>query len=189
MASIVPDHPWLPSTMEGPVFVAAGQLNKGKDYPTLLEALTLLRRSVDARLIILGKGPLLQELQSLSKDLGIADSVDWLGFVFNPFAYMKNSGFLVLSSRFEGLPTVVIEALAVGASVVATDSPGGIREILGDSKYGRLVPVGDCEALANAMYESLQKPFNKEFLQARANFFSEENARSNYEALIRDLLA
>ncbi|MDR2174374.1 MAG: glycosyltransferase [Synergistaceae bacterium] len=182
------NHPWLPSTGEHPVFVAAGQLNKGKDYPTLLKALALLRRRADARLIVLGRGALLQELQSLSKDLGIEDSVDWLGFVPNPFAYMKNSGFLVLSSTFEGLPTVVIEALALGISIAATDSPGGIREILGDSEYGRLVPVGDYEALANAMYENLQKPFDKKFLQARANLFSEENARSGYESLIKELI-
>jgi glycosyltransferase involved in cell wall biosynthesis len=188
MASIAPNHPWLPSTMKHPVFVAVGQLNKGKDYPTLLKALALLRKSIDARLIVLGRGALLQELQSLSKALGIADSVDWRGFVSNPLAYMKNSGFFVLSSIFEGFGLVLVEALAVGASIAATDSPGGVREILGGGEYGRLVPVGDCEALANAMYENLQKPFDKKTLQARANLFSEENARSAYEALIRNLL-
>ncbi|MDR2174685.1 MAG: glycosyltransferase [Synergistaceae bacterium] len=189
MAAVSPAHPWLPSTIERPVFVATGQLNQQKDYPTLLKALALLRRRADARLVVLGRGALLQELQSLSKDLAIEDSIDWLGFVPNPFAYMKNSGFLVLSSTFEGLPTVIIEALALGISVAATDSLGGIREILGDGEYGRLVPVGDYEALANAMYENLRKPFDKKFLQARANLFSEENARSRYESLIKDLLA
>jgi glycosyltransferase involved in cell wall biosynthesis len=181
-------HPWLPPTAGHPVFVAAGQLNQQKDYPTLLKALALLRRRIDARLIVLGRGALLQELQSLSKDLGIEDCIDWVGFVSNPFTYMKSSGFFVLSSIFEGLGMVFVEALALGASIVATDSPGGVREILGDSEYGRLVPVGDSEALANAMYESLQKPFDKGFLQARANLFSDENARSKYEALIIDLL-
>jgi glycosyltransferase involved in cell wall biosynthesis len=187
MAALSPDHPWLPPAAGRPVFVAAGQLNQLKDYPTLLKALALLRKRVDARLIVLGKGALLQELQFLSKRLEIEESVDWLGFVTNPFAYMKNSGFLVLSSTFEGLPTVVIEALALGVSVAATDSRGGIREILGDGEYGRLVPVGDHEALANAMYENLQKPFDQEFLQARASLFSEENARLKYEVLINGL--
>jgi glycosyltransferase involved in cell wall biosynthesis len=189
MGAVCPAHPWLPPTVEHPVFIATGQLNYQKDYPTLLRALALLRKRMDARLIVLGKGASLQELKSLSKDLKIEDSVDWLGFVSNPFAYMKNSGFFVLSSRFEGLSTVVIEALALGVSIAATDSSGGIREILGDSKYGRLVLVGDCEALADAMYENLQTPFDKNFLQARASLFSEENALLKYETLIRDLLA
>jgi glycosyltransferase involved in cell wall biosynthesis len=189
MASVVPNHPWLPSTIEYPVFVAVGQLNPTKDYPTLLRALALLRKHVKARLIILGRGALLQELQSLAEKLDIKDCVDWLGFLPNPFSYMRSAGFFVLSSIFEGFGLVLVEALAVGASITATDPPGGIREILGNGKYGRLVPVEDHEALANAMYESLQKPFDKKFLQARAKLFSEEEALSNYEILIKDLLA
>ncbi|MCL2010816.1 MAG: glycosyltransferase [Synergistaceae bacterium] len=188
MAAAPISHPWLPGTPEAPVFVAAGQLNRQKDYPTLLKALASLRKRLDARLIVLGRGALLESLQALSRELGIENSVDWLGFVSNPIPYMKNSGLFVLSSVFEVLPTVIIEALAVGASVVGTDSPGGIREILGDNQWGRLVPVGDHEALADAMYENWKNPFDKDFLKARADFFSEAKAAEGYTALIKELL-
>jgi len=144
-----PGHPWLTDTI--PVFVAAGRLRPQKDFSTLLRAFAMLRASRRARLVILGEGPDRSELLGLAAALGVADDVAFPGFSDNVYAYMAHAAAFVLSSRWEGLPTVLVEALACGAPVIATDCPSGPREILAGGRYGRLVPVGDADALASAM--------------------------------------
>jgi len=109
-------------------------------------------------LMILGEGELCTELEHLAARLGIAEDFALPGFVQNPYPYLKRAAVFVLSSRWEGLPTVLVEALALGTPVVSTDCPSGPREILADGKWGRLVPVGDAGKLAEAILETLRQP-------------------------------
>lgn len=138
------------------LIVAAGRLAPQKDYPTMLRAFAQLRRQDEARLVILGGGPLLKDLRSLSKDLGIGDAVEFKGFVSNPGRWMAQAQAFALSSQKEGLPTVLVEAMYAGAAIVSTDCPSGPREILEDGRWGELVPVGDAEAMAVALGAALR---------------------------------
>jgi glycosyltransferase involved in cell wall biosynthesis len=141
-----------------PVILAVGRLTKAKDYPTLFRAFSLVRQIRPAKLLILGEGEERANLERLAIELGIQNDVSMPGFVDNPFAFMAKASVFVLSSAWEGLPTVLIEALACGCPVVATDCRSGPREILDNGRYGHLVPVGDHEALAKAILETLDNP-------------------------------
>jgi glycosyltransferase involved in cell wall biosynthesis len=152
-----PDHPWLTS-QECPVILGVGRLTRQKDFPTLIRAFAEVRRTRGARLIILGEGEDRPALEALVAELGIAGDVALLGFSTNAVTYMAASALFVLSSAWEGLPTVLIEALAAGTRVVSTDCPSGPREILQDGRLGALVPVGDAAALAVAMADALDRP-------------------------------
>jgi glycosyltransferase involved in cell wall biosynthesis len=137
------------------VFVAAGRLRPQKDFSTLLRAFALVRAKRPARLLILGDGPERSLLEALARQLGLAGDVSLPGSTSNPYAYIARATAFVLSSRWEGLPTALIEALSCGAPVIATDCPSGPREILANGRYGKLVPVGDADALALAMDAAL----------------------------------
>ncbi len=143
-------HPWLEAG-EPPVVLGVGRLAPKKDFASLLRAFAKARVEITARLLILGDGPLREELAQLVESLDLSDDVSIEGFVDNPYAYMSRAALFVLSSRWEGLPTVLIEAMFCGVPVVATDCPSGPREILGGGRYGRLVPVGQVDDLANAI--------------------------------------
>lgn len=148
-------HPWLSDTNR-PVILAVGRLTVQKDFPTLLRAVALLNRHSFARLIILGEGEQRSELQQLVVELGLQDIVDMPGFVPNPYCYMSRATVLALSSRWEALPTVLIEAMSSGIPVVSTDCPCGPNEVLAGGKYGALVPVGDVPALAAALVDAIE---------------------------------
>jgi glycosyltransferase involved in cell wall biosynthesis len=166
------DHPWF-SPDAPPVILAVGRLTAVKDYPTLLRAFALLRQWRAARLFILGEGELRRELGALAETLGIAADVQFAGFDPNPYRYMKRSAVLALSSAWEGFGNVLVEALACGTQVVATDCPSGPAEILAGGKFGRLVPVGDAAALAQAIESALLAPLPPDALtQAGAGFFA-----------------
>lgn len=151
-------HPWL-SDATVPVVLTVGRLKiLEKDHPTLLRAFAMVVKRRPARLVILGDGPDKSRLEALSRNLGIRDRVDFAGFQMNPAAYMVHAQVFVLSSIFDGLPGVLIEALACGTSVVSTDCPGGVREVLEDGKWGKLVRIGDAEALADAICETIESP-------------------------------
>lgn len=152
-----PDHPWF-APGELPVIVAVGRLTAQKDFPTLLRAFAQVRPRWGARLLILGEGEDRSALEALATELGVADAVAFPGFRENAMAYMAGSALFVLSSAWEGLPTVLIEALAAGTQVVSTDCPSGPREILQDGRLGALVAVGDVAALAAAMSDALERP-------------------------------
>lgn len=177
-ASMYIDHPWfLPD--EPPVIMSAGRLAPAKDFATLLQAFSVLRKTHAARLVILGEGVLREDLEDLVRELGIEADVSMPGFVGNPFAYMARARSFVLSSRTEGLPTVLIEALACGCSVVSTDCPSGPAEILEDGKWGRLVPVGDIDALAYAMAAALDETGHRDAV-TRAREFGLDTAIDDY---------
>lgn len=147
------DHPWFEAG--DPVLVAAGRLRPQKDFPTLIRAFERVRATRSGRLVILGEGPERARLEALVRELGLDDDVELHGFADNPYAFFANATAFVLSSRWEGLPTVLIEALSCGAPVIATDCPSGPREILAEGRYGRIVPVGDVGALASALDAAL----------------------------------
>jgi glycosyltransferase involved in cell wall biosynthesis len=148
------NHPWF-APGEPPVVLGAGRLVEQKDFPTLIRAFAQVRRVRPARLIILGSGREQKRLEALVQELSIKEDVGWVGFVKNPFAYMAHSAVFVLSSAWEGLPTVLIEAMAAGASVVSTNCESGPAEILDNGKYGSLVAVGNSEAMAEAILNVL----------------------------------
>ncbi len=185
LAAVNPDHPWL-QPGEPPVILAIGRLVGQKDFATLLQAVEILGPWRSLRLLILGDGPQRAELLALAEQLGIAARVALPGYVENPYAYLQRAAVLALSSRFEGLPTVLIEALACGCQVVATDCPHGPREILAGGRYGRLVPVGDALSLATALRQALLEPIAPEALRARAQDFSVAAAVTHYLALAED---
>ena len=180
-------HPWF-ADGEPPVVLSVGREAPSKDYPTLVEAFGLVRREVDSRLVILGKlsAPYRARLKSLARGLGVEGALGFVDFDENPYRYMRRAGLLALSSRSEGLPGVILEALACGTPVVSTDTPCGPREILGG--WGDLPPVGDAPALARALVATLRgaRP-TEEALRARAADFSVEKAADAYIALFEEL--
>lgn len=150
-----PHHPWFEAG-QPPVLLAVGRLTHQKDFPTLIQAFALVRETCPARLMILGEGPDRPQLEVLIKDLHLEEDVSLPGFVDNPYAFMSNASLFILSSRWEGLPTVLIEALSCGVPVIATDCPSGPREILAEGRYGALVPVQDAPALARRIRMALE---------------------------------
>jgi glycosyltransferase involved in cell wall biosynthesis len=127
-------------------------------------------------LIILGEGNKRRELEELADSLGVHQSLTLPGYAENPFAYMARAAVFVLSSRFEGLPGVLIQAMACGCPVVSTDCASGPREILERGAYGPLVPVGDDKALAEAIQTVLDKPASRERLMACASEYGVDRA-------------
>lgn len=176
-------HPWF-SAGGPPVILAVGGLKPAKDFPTLFKAFAIARRERPVRLLVLGEGKLRPELTALAKELGIAGDLEMPGFVDNPYPYMARAALLVLSSIYEGLPNVLIQALACGCPVVSTDCPSGPAEILDQGRYGTLVPVKDENGLAHAMLQSLEAGCDRELLVARAREFSVERASRHYLELI-----
>lgn len=173
------DHPWF-HNKDRPIVLSVGRLVKQKDHETLLRAFARVLETKAARLVIVGDGPLREPLEKRCAVLGIDNDVAWIGWDDNPFAYMAAADALVLSSWWEGLPGVLIQALACGCPVVATDCPGGSAEILDDGKYGNLVPVGDSQMMANAIDAMIAHPPDRERLIARGEVFSAESAARRY---------
>jgi len=176
-------HPWF-SGNGPPVLLAVGGFKPSKDHATLLKAFALVRKERPVRLLLLGEGKLRESLNRQAEGLGISADLDMPGFVDNPFQYMGQATLFVLSSVFEGLPTVLIEALACGCQVVSTDCPSGPREILDNGRYGTLVPMNDERAMAEAIKQTLDAPRDKAELVARGKVFSREKATEGYLELI-----
>jgi glycosyltransferase involved in cell wall biosynthesis len=178
---------------DGPVLVACGRLVHQKGYPVLLRALARVRERVPARLRILGEGPLRQELGELAASLGIGDAVSWEGFQPDPARYMAAADVFVLSSEYEGFGNVIVEAMAAGAPVVATDCPYGPGEILEGGRHGVLVPPDDPAAFADALLRVLGDPALRARLRdagrARARAFAPAAVAAGYARLFADVLA
>jgi glycosyltransferase involved in cell wall biosynthesis len=174
-----PDHPWFnqPGT---PLILSAGELCSRKDFATLLRAFARVRAVQPCRLMILGKGAARERLLALAAELGVAADVALPGYVTDAYAYMAHADLFAFTSRWEGLGFVLIEALAVGTPVVATDCPSGPREILQAGRYGPLVPVGDAAALARAMLATLDHPLPKPLLQQAARPYAIESSTDAY---------
>ncbi|MCU0549999.1 MAG: glycosyltransferase [Leptolyngbya sp. Prado105] len=154
------EHPWFRPNSP-PVVLAVGRLHPQKDFLTLIRAFAQVRKVQPARLMILGDGPEQERLTALVEALGLTEDVALLGFVQNPYAYMSRANVFVLSSAWEGLGNVLVEAIALGTPVVSTDCESGPAEILAHGKYGILTPVGDSEAIAQAILKVLANPAQK----------------------------
>lgn len=164
------EHPWL-LEKDQPVLLGAGRLTRQKDFGTLLRAFACLHRERACRLIILGEGRDRHALEALARELGVADAVSLPGYTRNPYAYMGRADLFVLSSRWEGSPNVLTEAMALGTPVVATDCPSGPREILRHGSVAPLVAVGNVDALCAAMAQALDHPPDADTLrQATAEY-------------------
>ena len=177
------DHPWF-NEKSKPVILAIGRLDPQKDFSTLLKAFALVRSSNQVRLVILGEGNLRSTLSTQAQSLGIAEDVEFVGWVDNPYQYMRNADVFVCSSIFEGLPNALIEAMACGCAVVSTDCPSGPREILAEGAYGRLVPMCDPSSLALAIKESLDTPHDVAQVVERAKEFSVSISADRYLELM-----
>lgn len=173
------DHPWLAADQPSLV-LAVGGLRKVKDFPTLLRAFARLREVREVRLLILGEGKERRRLERLAMRLGVAGQVHLPGFVANPFPYMARSRVLALTSVREGLGNVLVEAMALGTPVVATECTEGIRVLLRDGEMGGLVPVGDDQALARALQLALDSPTDPEMLAQLTRPYGREAASRAY---------
>jgi len=141
-----------------PIIVSVGRLIEQKDYPTLLRAFAKVRLAVDARLVIIGEGPLRQKLADLAAQLEIAGDVMFTGWLDNPFEVMRQSSLFVLCSLYEGFGNVIIEAMACGLPIICTNCPGGPAKILDNGRYGKLVDIGDIEGVAAGILDVLGQP-------------------------------
>ena len=184
-AEAAPDHPWF---RDGgpPVVLGVGRLTPQKDFPTLIEAFHRVVAERPCRLLILGEGFGRAELESQIRALGLEDRVSLPGWADNPWAFMARAALFVLSSRYEGLSNVLVEALTCGCPAVSTDCAGSL-EILEDPDL--LAPMGDPERLAKAMLRALARPADRSALRGRAARFSLDRSLDGYDELIATVLA
>lgn len=162
-----------------PVILGVGALIPVKDFATLVRAFARVRARRNCRLLILGEGPERGRLAALASECGVADEVRLPGFRRNPFPAMRRARLFVSSSRTEGCPNALLQALALGTAVVSTDSIGGAAEVLEQGRWGRLVPVGDVEAMAQAIAAGLDGDDGRAGMQ-RARDFSHDRIADRY---------
>lgn len=174
-----PQHPWFHDP-DSPLILGAGELGSRKDFETLLRGFARLRARRRCRLMIIGRGRGRDRLLALAEELGIADDFELPGFIPEPYPYLAHADLFAFTSRWEGLGFVLIEALALGTPVVSTDCPSGPYEILQGGRYGRLIPVGDDAALADAMAATLRTPPPAEQLKQAARPYAVEAAADAY---------
>lgn len=180
------EHRWF-GPGQAPVILGVGRLAQQKDFATLIRAFALVRQQRPARLLILGEGDERQRLEGLAAELGIGQDVSLPGYEENPYRYMSRATLFVLSSAWEGFGNVLVEALAAGAPVLATDCRNGPREILEAVRRGRLVQVGDAAALAKEMLASLdEKP--EPASAAALRVFTMDYVVDEYAALLQAIL-
>lgn len=176
------EHPWFAPDAP-PVILGVGRMHPQKDFSTLIKAFARLRAERSMKLVIIGSGTnhgVKDELTSLAKRLGVLGDVDFPGFASNPYAYMAKAKVFVLSSKYEGCPNVLVEAMACSCPVVSTRCPYGPDEILEDGRYGPLVAVGDDEEMAKAIAATLDKPKSPEALMKRASHFDFASSVDKY---------
>ena len=179
-----PVHPWFHNE-NNKIIVSVGRLEEQKGFDILIKAFAVVKqKNPAARLMVIGEGDKRTELENLVYSLGLSNTVSLPGFVVNPYSFMNHAAMFVLSSRWEGLPNALLEALALGVPVVATDCPSGPAEILENGQYGKLVPVDDYKILAKAILETLDNPIGREILQASTNNFSLDKILDRYLSLL-----
>lgn len=171
------DHFFLKD--QAPLIVSVGSLTTRKDMGTLIKAFATVKAQRQAHLVIIGKGAEGHKIESLISDLGLSANVHFPGFDANPYKWMAAATVFVSSSTGEGFPNVIAEALALGRPIVATDCPGDTAELLGHGKWGRLVPVGDPERMADAIQVTLDDPYPPDG-RVRAADFSPSKITSAY---------
>lgn len=185
------DHPWL-REKQTPIIVSVGRLAQQKNFPLLLEALVIVRKEIDVRLIILGEGSIKDELNSLVKKLSLEQYVSLPGFSKNPWSSMAKADIFVLPSNEEAFGLVLVEAMACGLPVVATDAiGGGPRSVLDNGKYGILVHSNDAQELAHSIIKVLTTESLREHLIAdgkeHCNAFNPEVVAKEWLSFISQL--
>ena len=173
------DHPWFADATT-PVIIGVGELSPRKDFATLIHAFAQVREQRPCRLFILGKGKQYKPLTELIKQYELEQDILLAGFDKNPYRYMTRADLYVHSSRFEGSPVALMEAVALGTPCVSTDCPSGPRETLQNGRYGKLVPVGDVDAMAHAILESLANPMPRDEVKKAAERFTVEASATAY---------
>ena len=176
------EDPWAGA--EGARVLAVGRMKTQKDFPLLVEAFARLARTRPATLVILGDGGEREAVRQRAEALGVADRVVLPGFADRPGPWYAHADVFALSSRYEGFGNVIVEALAYGVPVVSTDCPSGPRDILDGGRWGRLVPVGDAAALADALTATLDAPPDPDALRARARDFAPGPIAARYLDLL-----
>ncbi len=183
-------HPWF-FDKNVPIVLAVGRLIYAKDYPTLLTSFANVLKKVPVRLAILGEGDQRAALELRAAELGIQESVAFLGFDQNPYKYMSRASVFVLSSVHEGFGNVLVEAMACGVPVVSTDCKSGPSEIIQNGQNGLLVPPKDKEALAEALLKILQNPTLARTLaengKKRAEYFTVQKSTQAYQHIFKQL--
>jgi glycosyltransferase involved in cell wall biosynthesis len=168
-------HPWLDAET-APIVLGVGSLAALKDFPTLINAFSIVRSKRECRLVILGDGPDRGKLESLIHQLGLQRDVYLPGFVGNPFAWMRHAAVFVSSSLTEGCPNALMQALACGTPVISTDCVGGSAEILEQGKWGRLVSVGDSIGMAESILATFDSTHHPDVRQRAKDFAVKEIA-------------
>jgi glycosyltransferase involved in cell wall biosynthesis len=185
-----PDMAGIPSDV--PIILNVARLTAHKRHALLLKAFAEVYKEVPTHLVIVGEGPERGRLESLSAELKLREHVSLLGWRDNPFAYMRHADVFVLTSDFEGFPSVLVEAMICGCPVISADCPSGPKEILENGQYGILIPVGDQHAITQALLSLLQNPQRREQLaqlgQQRAATFDMEQIAEQYKTTIRELV-
>lgn len=179
------DHPIFQKNRNYKIILGAGRLTKQKDFKTLIYAFNEVRKTINSKLVIIGEGNERKNLEKTIKELEIENEVALIGFVQNPYPYMKNSDVFVLSSIWEGFGNVIVEAMATGTNVVSTNCQSGPSEILDNGKYGKLVEVGDYNQLSDSIIKMIEDPKSEKFIKERAYFFSVESTLNEYQKLIK----
>lgn len=178
------EHDWLSADSEVPVIIAAGTFTQRKGFSDLIAAFAVAKAARKCRLIILGEGPLRDELEKQIDRLGLGDSVELPGNVENPLKYFYRADVIALTSYAEGLPNVLVEGMFCGCTPVATDCPTGPRELLQDGKHGYLAVVGDPASIAAALIRAIENPVSQELLTEAVERFTEESVlRAHFTSL------
>jgi len=176
-------HPWFDQDSV-PVIVCLGELGGSKDYETLIRAFSILRKGRQARLFIMGGGRRKEALEALVTELDITEDVHFHGYTDNPFPYLGRASLFVQSSHYEGFGMALLEALSLGIPSVSTDCPSGPREILQDGHFGKLVPVGDVDAMAEAISQTLDAPPESKLIMQAAAPYSLDKITDEYIKLL-----
>jgi glycosyltransferase involved in cell wall biosynthesis len=178
-----PDHPWFQEEAP-PVVMGMGRLSREKGFDILIQAIALAREQRELRLVILGEGPERPHLQKLVSELGLEHAVDLPGFLENPYAYLSRAGLFVLSSLGEGFSLALAEAMACGCNVVTTNCGQEPLNMVDHGRFGSVAPVGDAQALAQAILERLKNPLPAEKLTARVSPYALDQIGPKYQELL-----
>ena len=166
------DHKWI-KNKNNKIIIAAGRLDEPKGFHDLINAMQIVIKKKNVKLILLGDGPEKENLKKQIADLEMNNCIDMVGYVENPLKYFSRCDVFVLPSYAEGLPNVLVEAMMCKCSPVSTDCPTGPREVLQDGKYGKLVPVKDPLSMASAIIQSIDNPVTPENLKKAIEPFKE----------------
>jgi len=177
------NHDWFNGNYE--VIIGAGNLSPWKGFTDLIKAFSLIKNKKSLKLVILGDGPEKHDLVNLIYELKLEDNIQLLGNVSNPFKYFSKSSLFVLSSRVEGLPNVIVEAMMCGCKIVSYDCPTGPREILQNGKYGTLVKPGDISMLSSSMIDLLKNTLPGNYFESAFKPFMMEQVLEQHRKSLK----